>query len=38
MHRRKTHAHLLENEEEVGKAINDSGIPRTDIFLTTKLE
>ena len=26
------------NEESVGKAIHDSGIPREDIFLTTKLE
>ncbi|EHJ57485.1 hypothetical protein HMPREF9318_00470 [Streptococcus urinalis FB127-CNA-2] len=25
------------NEEEVGKAIADSGIPREDIFVTTKL-
>lgn len=27
-----------ENEEEVGRAIRDSGVPREDIFVTTKLK
>jgi glycerol 2-dehydrogenase (NADP+) len=27
----------IENEEEVGRAIKDSGIPREEIFITTKL-
>ena len=26
------------NEESVGKALQESGVPRADIFLTTKLE
>ena len=30
-------AKLYENEEQVGKAINDSGIPRKELFVTTKL-
>jgi len=30
-------AYIYGNEQEVGKAINDSGIPREEIFLTTKL-
>ncbi|KAK7203569.1 Aldo/keto reductase [Myxozyma melibiosi] len=30
-------AYAYENEAEVGKAIRDSGIPREEIFLTTKL-
>ncbi len=30
-------AAIYENEEEVGKAIRESGIPREEIFLTTKL-
>ncbi|KAK9490576.1 NADP-dependent oxidoreductase domain-containing protein [Lipomyces doorenjongii] len=30
-------AYVYGNEAEVGKAINDSGIPRKEIFLTTKL-
>jgi len=25
------------NEKEVGRAIRDSGVPRNDIYLTTKL-
>lgn len=31
-------AEAYRNEESVGQAIKDSGIPRDDIFLTTKLE
>lgn len=27
----------LGNEESVGKAIRDSGVPRNEIFVTTKL-
>ena len=30
-------ATAYENEEEVGKAVRDSGIPREDIFITSKL-
>lgn len=30
-------AKLYENEEQVGKAINDSGIPRKELFVTSKL-
>lgn len=30
-------AAIYENEEEVGKAIHESGIPRKDIFVTTKV-
>ncbi|CAO3633394.1 unnamed protein product [Cunninghamella echinulata] len=30
-------AYIYGNEEEVGKAIKDSGIPREDLFVTTKL-
>lgn len=30
-------AQLYENEREVGKAINTSGVPREEIFLTTKV-
>ncbi len=30
-------AEVYENEESVGRAIKDSGIPREDIFVTTKL-
>lgn len=30
-------AKLYENEEQVGKAIKDSGIPRKELFVTTKL-
>lgn len=30
-------ASIYNNEESVGRAINDSGIPRNEIFLTTKL-
>ncbi len=30
-------AAIYENEQEVGKAIKESGIPRSDIFLTTKI-
>ncbi len=30
-------AAIYENEQEVGKAIKESGIPRRDIFLTTKI-
>lgn len=26
-----------QNEEEVGKALKDSGIPRTDVWLTSKV-
>jgi aryl-alcohol dehydrogenase-like predicted oxidoreductase len=26
-----------ENEEEVGRAIRESGVPRSEIFVTTKL-
>lgn len=28
---------ILGNEEHVGKAIRESGVPREDIFVTTKL-
>lgn len=31
-------ASMYENEEDVGKGIEDSGVDREDIFLTTKLE
>lgn len=30
-------AYMYHNEEDIGKAIKDSGIPREEIFLTTKL-
>lgn len=30
-------AQMYENEEEVGRGIRESGVPRQDIFLTTKL-
>ena len=30
-------AYMYHNEEEVGKAVRDSGIPREEIFVTTKL-
>ncbi len=30
-------AAIYQNEEEVGRAIKDSGVPREDIFVTTKL-
>ena len=30
-------ATIYENEEDVGKAIRDSGVPREDIFVTTKV-
>ncbi len=30
-------ASMYENEKEIGKAIRESGIPRSDIFLTTKV-
>ena len=30
-------AQMYENEDIVGKAVRDSGIPRKDIFITTKL-
>src|SRR6478609_4925800 len=30
-------ARIYENEEDVGAAIRDSGVPRSEIFLTTKL-
>lgn len=30
-------ARVYQNEEEVGRAIKDSGVPREEIFLTTKL-
>lgn len=30
-------AQIYRNEKEVGKAINDSGIPREEIFITTKI-
>jgi methylglyoxal/glyoxal reductase len=30
-------AAMYQNEEEIGKAINESAIPRSEIFLTTKL-
>ena len=30
-------AHLYKNEKDVGRAIRDSGIPRAEIFITTKL-
>lgn len=30
-------AHIYQNEEEIGKAIQSSGIPREDIYITTKL-
>ena len=30
-------AHAYGNEESVGKAIRDSGIPREEIFVITKL-
>lgn len=30
-------AYMYHNEETIGKAIKDSGIPREDIFITTKL-
>ena len=31
-------AQIYQNETEVGKAIHDSGIPRNEIFITTKLD
>lgn len=31
-------ARMYENEEEVGKGMRDSGVPREQIFLTTKLQ
>ena len=31
-------AKLYKNEESVGRAIRDSGVPRNDIFLTTKID
>lgn len=30
-------AYMYHNEEEVGKAVRESGIPREEIFVTTKL-
>lgn len=30
-------AHAYENEEEIGRAIKESGVPREEIFITTKL-
>lgn len=30
-------AHLYRNEVDVGRAVRDSGVPREDIFITTKL-
>lgn len=30
-------AQIYQNEEDVGRAINDSGVPRADIYITTKL-
>lgn len=30
-------AYMYENEEEIGRAIKDSGIPRSEIFLITKI-
>ncbi|MDE6233631.1 MAG: aldo/keto reductase [Lachnospiraceae bacterium] len=30
-------AYMYKNEEEVGRAVRDSGIPRSEIFVTTKL-
>ncbi|SMN19672.1 similar to Saccharomyces cerevisiae YDR368W YPR1 NADPH-dependent aldo-keto reductase [Maudiozyma saulgeensis] len=30
-------AAIYKNEDQVGKAINDSGVPRSEIFVTTKL-
>jgi diketogulonate reductase-like aldo/keto reductase len=30
-------AHLYQNERDVGRAVRDSGVPRGDIFITTKL-
>ena len=30
-------AYMYNNEEEIGRAIKDSGIPREEIFITTKL-
>ena len=30
-------AYMYENEEEIGKAIRDSGIPRSEIFVITKI-
>lgn len=30
-------AHAYQNERSVGKAVRDSGIPREDVFITTKL-
>ena len=30
-------AHAYQNERSVGKAIKDSGIPRSEIFVTTKI-
>lgn len=30
-------ATVYENEEEVGRAVRDSGIPREEIFITSKL-
>jgi diketogulonate reductase-like aldo/keto reductase len=31
-------SHRLDNEKEVGQGIKASGVPRSDIFVTTKLD
>lgn len=37
-HRHVDTARMYENEREVGRGIQDSGVPRDEIFLTTKLQ